>query len=193
MIAYLKNIVTNEFDYVKLLSVRENEQERIIVVCNHGKEYTYKYPKSHSEKEILQKHNWKRLTAIEALTEKSKLAKIKKIKVVDIEMFYNIESIKRDVEYAVVGDFVELKNGSIERIAHVWSTNEFQFESGIGNFNLNKSGSCSMSGSLNQSVVMNLKKLEKTHKGKCWIFSEGKANRGNSVYHKIEFNLFKEI
>lgn len=45
----------------------------------------------------------------------------------DLEKFNQIEKKKREINHPVAGDFVELKDKTVERIAHIWSDGDIQF------------------------------------------------------------------
>lgn len=110
----------------------------------------------------------------------------------DLDKFKEIEDKKRDINHPVTGDFVELKDGTIERIAHIWDDGDIQFMDGNGSFFLCNNGSCSMSGSLKSGVQLELEKVG-TKEGYCWFFSNGIQGMGRGTTNTIQFNLFREV
>lgn len=109
----------------------------------------------------------------------------------DIAYFQTVEALKRQSASPMVGDFVRLKDGRLKRIAHIWGDGDIQLCDG-GSFYLNASGSCSMSGSLDSSLQLQLE-LVGVHRGLCWRFADGIAGAGRGVDFVIDFNLFTEV
>lgn len=97
----------------------------------------------------------------------------------------------------LVGDFVKMPDGKIQRFAHDWDDSLQTCEG--DSFYLYKSGLASMSGGLNPSIPLNqIVVIPEQMQGSFWTFHHGYAEAHNGVYFKIPcrvwcYNLVSEI
>lgn len=84
----------------------------------------------------------------------------------------------------LVGDFVKMPDGKIERFSHDWGDRLQTCEG--GSFYLNASGRAGFSGALNPSIpVSQIMAIPEQMEGNFWTFHHDYAEAHNDVYFKI--------
>ena len=89
----------------------------------------------------------------------------------------------------LVGDFVKMPDGKIERFSYDWGDSLQTCE--CGSFYLYKSGNVSMSGALNPSIPLNqIVVIPEQMEGSFWAFHHNHATAHNGVYFKIPVKVW---
>lgn len=100
-------------------------------------------------------------------------------------------------KYPKVGDFIRFPNGTMKRIAHVWTDDNNRAEwiqptagNGDTSFYLGD-GYMSFSGSLNSAIYAeNFTETAETMQGSAWFFHHDFAQAHNGVYVKVNCRVW---
>jgi len=91
-----------------------------------------------------------------------------------------------------VGDFVQMPNGAMRRVAYAWPDGDGAQTCDGGSFSISKSGRASMSGSLYPSQLWEYFKLtDETKPGTFWFFSHGVAGAGRGVDFYLPCRVYR--
>jgi hypothetical protein len=89
----------------------------------------------------------------------------------------------------LVGDFVKMPNGKLERFAYDWGDSLQTCEGGL--FYMNARGGASFSGSLNPSVPLNqIVVIPEQMEGLFWTFHHDHVEAHNGIYFRIPVKVW---
>jgi hypothetical protein len=92
------------------------------------------------------------------------------------------------------GDVIRYKNGTTERVTHVWHDGQIQAGGGSGSYYMHKSGTGEYSGGLNSGLhISKLKLTDQTEPHSFWLFSKDWAGGNRSIYFKCPVKVWEEI
>jgi hypothetical protein len=110
------------------------------------------------------------------------------------ELFKIRASNRAKITTPVVGDFIKMPDGSLHRIAHVWSDNSVQptiiGPGNINSFFMYENGYSSYSGGLKQSVSIDSTPIGAKH-GIFWMFDLNIPGAGRGVDFEVRVNIWQ--
>lgn len=108
----------------------------------------------------------------------------------DNEILDGKVAARRKLAGPLVGDYVRMPNGELERFSHDWGK-DIQTSKG-GSFYLHKGGGAEFSGGLNPAIAKSLiKDTGETKPATFWFFHHNNVQAHNGVYFQVDVPVYE--